>query len=216
MKVLESAPSRYDRGIALLTRGAVGAAYDRLAGYVQPGHRVLDIGCGTGALTLRVALRGAQVVGIDVNPQMLEMARRQIEAAGLSDQVELRQLGVAELDKDAPAGYDAALSGLCFSELTDDERRYALAQTWRLLKPGGLLLLADETTPQDWLRRIVHLLLRLPLAAITYLLTQTTTHAVPDLPAAVTAAGFSIESIRTNRLHDFIEIVAQKGDGMTR
>ena len=211
MKVLESAPNRYDRGIALLTRGAVGEAYDRLAARVQPGDRVLDLGCGTGALTLRSARRGAHVVGIDVNPQMLEIARRAAEAAGLSQQVELREMGVAELDQEPPASYDVVTAGLCFSELMEDERRFALAQAWRLLKPGGLLLFADETTPEDLLRRIAHLFIRLPLQLITYLLTQTTTRAMPNPVEAVTAAGFAIESVRTNRLGDFVEIVARKG-----
>ena len=44
MRVLESAPSRYDLGIRLLTLGQVEQAYDRLAAHVQAGQRVLDVG----------------------------------------------------------------------------------------------------------------------------------------------------------------------------
>lgn len=211
MKVLESAPDRYDKGIALLTRGAIGEAYDRLAAHVQPGDRVLDVGCGTGALTLRAARRGAQVVGIDVNPQMLAIARQQAQAAGLAERIDLREMGVAELDGEPSESYDVIMAGLAFSELTEDERRYALTQARRLLKPGGLLLLADETTPPGLPRRIVHLLVRLPLQAITYVLTQTTTHPVPDLPRLVQEAGFTLESVQANWLGDFVEIVARKG-----
>lgn len=75
MKVLESAPSRYDAGIRLLTLGKVDEVYARLASHIKDGQRVLDIGCGTGALTLRAAQQGAKVKGIDINAQMLEIAQ---------------------------------------------------------------------------------------------------------------------------------------------
>ena len=210
MKILESAPHRYDRGIRLLTLGRVDKAYDRLAAYVMPGQRVLDLGCGTGALSLRAAQRGATVRGIDVNAQMLEMAGQRVEAADLTDSVELCEMGVAELGSEVDQGYDVVVSSLCFSELTEGERIYALKETYRVLKPGGLLLLADEVLPRGPIRLLVHWLIRLPLTVITYVLTQTTTRAIRHLPEQVRAAGFTVELIRLNALADFIELVAVK------
>ena len=58
MRILESSPRRYDLGIRLLTLGHLDRAYDRLVGRIERGQRVLDLGCGTGALTLRAARRG--------------------------------------------------------------------------------------------------------------------------------------------------------------
>ncbi|HKJ24143.1 MAG TPA: methyltransferase domain-containing protein, partial [Myxococcota bacterium] len=78
MRILESAPHRYDFGMRLLTLGGVGRAYDRLAARVEEGQRVLDVGCGTGALTLRMARRGARVKAIDVSAEMLEMAAQRV------------------------------------------------------------------------------------------------------------------------------------------
>ena len=210
MKVLESAPSRYDRGIRLLTLGSVDRAYDRLAALVKARERVLDIGCGTGALTLRAAQRGAQVKGIDVNTRMLEIAQQRADAAGLSAKIDLCEMGVAELDAEAAQSYDVVTSGLCFSELTPGERAYALEQTYRVLRPEGLLLLADEVVPAGIPKRLLHGLIRLPLVAITYLLTQTTTHAVRDLPEQVQAAGFVILSVCRSSLGSFVELIAQK------
>jgi ubiquinone/menaquinone biosynthesis C-methylase UbiE len=210
MKVLESAPSRYDLGIRLLTLGQVERAYDRLTAHIKAGQRVLDIGCGTGALTVRAAQRGAQVVGIDVNAQMLDIAEQRVSASNWGPSVELREVGVAELDAEPALGYDVVMSGLCFSELTEGERAYTLRQIDRLLRPGGLLLLADEVVPRGAVKRLLHWCLRLPLALLTSLLTQTTTRPLKRLPERVQAAGFLIESIRLNALGAFVELVARK------
>jgi len=76
MKILESAPSRYDRGIYILTLGKLDKVYDRLTSRIKKGQTILDLGCGTGALTLRAVQKGAKVKGIDINPQMLEIAQK--------------------------------------------------------------------------------------------------------------------------------------------
>jgi len=68
MKILESAPSRYDRSIYILTLGKLDKIYDRLTSRIKKGQTILDLGCGTGALTLRAARKGAKVKGIDINP----------------------------------------------------------------------------------------------------------------------------------------------------
>ncbi len=193
----------------LLTLGSLGRAYDRLASRIQDGQRVLDLGCGTGALTLRAAGRGAHVSAIDVNAQMLEIARQRARAAGLAEKIDFREIGIAELGAEAAASYDVVMSGLCFSELSEDEIHYALKQVKRLLKPGGLLLIADEVKPPDLTRRIIHALTRAPLVALAYIVTQQTTHAVENLPEKVTQAGFSIESIRSNTLGSFVELASR-------
>ena len=208
MKVLESAPSRYDLGIRLLTLGQVDRAYDRLVAHVKPGQQALDIGCGTGALTIRAAQAGAKVTGIDVSARMLEIARRRVERAGLGERVTLREQGIAELGGWADASYDVVFSGLCLSELTEGERALALGEVRRLVRPGGLLLVADEVRPRRVVTRVLNLLIRLPLVVLTYLLTQTTTHALQDLPGLVRAAGFDILSTHRNGLGGLMALMA--------
>ena len=84
MKVLESAPERYDRGIGVLSGGRIGNVYERIAALAAaPGKRVLDIGCGTGGVSLACAARGALVTGIDIDTGMLGVARaKPVPAAG--------------------------------------------------------------------------------------------------------------------------------------
>ena len=215
MKILESAPNRYDAGIRILTLGELDSTYDRLVSHVEAGQKVIDLGCGTGALALRASTKGAHVTGIDVNPQMLEIARRRAIQAKVNSNLELREMGVAELGTEAPGSYDVAMSGLCFSELSEDEIRFTLAQTSRLLKAEGLLLVADEVKPARAWARIVTWLIRLPLVVLTHLFTQTTTRPLDDIEARIEEAGLVVESVRRNRLGSFIELAARKPYGET-
>ena len=210
MKVLESAPDRYDMGIRILTLGRLDKAYDRLTSYIKSGQKVLDIGCGTGALTLRAALKGANVKGIDLNLQMLEIAQKRANKTNVKKNVEFCEMGVAELDSEKTENYDVVMSGLCFSELTEDELIYTMKEVKRILKPKGILLVADEVIPNRLSKKMFNWLIRFPLVIITFILTQTTTKAVDNLPEMTEKAGFLIESVRLNKMGNFIELIGKK------
>jgi ubiquinone/menaquinone biosynthesis C-methylase UbiE len=213
MKILESTPSRYELGIYLLTLGRLQKAYDRLASLIQRGQQVLDLGCGTGALTLRAAQRGAKVKGIDINAQMLEIAGQRVQEAGLTEAVNLVEMGVAELDGEKAQYYDIVMSGLCLSELSEDEVRHTLKEVARILRPGGLFLIADEIKPQGLGKRVIHSLIRFPLAALTYLITQQTTHPTSNLSERLMDVDLVIASVHLSLLESFVEIVARKPVG---
>lgn len=216
MRILESAPRRYDVGMRLLTFGIVERSYDRLAAHVGASQRALDLGCGTGALALRMAGRGARVKAIDKSPEMLELAGLRARDSSVGERITWAEQGVAELDREADASYDVVASGLCFSELGDDELAYTLRHARRILVPGGLLLVADEVRPEGALARILGRLVRLPLAALAWLFTQQTTRAVPALAERIAAAGFElVETRRRGPLRDFAEIVARRPAGDT-
>ena len=210
MKILETAPGRYDKGIRILTLGRLGKAYDRLTSHIRKGQKILDLGCGTGALTIRAAQKAAKVKGIDINPQMLEIAQNRAAEANLAQNVELCEMGVAELGGEESESYDIVMSGLCFSELTEDELAYTLREAKRILKPEGLLLIADEVRPKSISKMILNWLIRVPLVTITYLITQTTTKAVRNLPEKVEKAGLVIQSIKLSRIEGFIELVGRR------
>ncbi|MCA9617654.1 MAG: class I SAM-dependent methyltransferase [Myxococcales bacterium] len=203
MKVLESTPLRYDRGIRLLSRGAIDGVYERLATLAAaPGRRVLDVGCGTGNLALACVAKGSLVVGIDGDAGMLEVARD--KARDRADRLELVELNALQLeDRFAEGSFDAAVSCLLFSELSPDERRYLLATLRRLVKPGGLVAVAEEVMPSSSGARAWWKLKRAPLVTLTWLLTQTTTHPVEELEASFHEA--RLASVTSERLAgDFI------------
>jgi len=191
MKVLESAPERYDRGIRSLSRGRIDDVYRRIAHRVAaPGRSVLDIGCGTGGVSLACAARGAEVFGIDRDAGMLEVARgKPVPGEG---RVTFLQLAAAEIEDRFPEEtFDAAVACLAFSEMSPEQWAYALKTARTRLRPGGELLIADEVAPRGGVRRAWYRVRRAPLTALTYVLAQTTTRPVTGLADAVRAAGFT-------------------------
>ena len=100
-----------------------GAALDLLD--PQPGERILDVGCGEGALTKKIVERGASVLGIDNSPEMIAAAR----AAGI-DAVLMDAAGMAFAGE-----FDAAFSNATLHWVLDKEQ--AARAIFRSLKPGG-------------------------------------------------------------------------------
>jgi ubiquinone/menaquinone biosynthesis C-methylase UbiE len=109
---------------------------------VQPNHRILDIGCGTG--TLAVAIKawvpGVEVVGLDPDPKALARARRKAERAGVS--IRLDQ-GFADQLPYPDASFDRVFSSLMFHHLPHEAKLATLREVRRVLKSGGSLHLLD-------------------------------------------------------------------------
>lgn len=192
MKWLETSPKDYDRGIRILTLGGIARLRRRIArDYVRDGMRVLEIGCGTGALAAMMAARGASVTAIDASPIMLAEARRTLARAGAAERVRLEYMDAALIGERLPErSFDLIVSTLVFSELPPAVQRYVLEACRALLAPGGRLLIADEVVPGGP-RRLLYQLVRAPLALLTWLLTRTTTHALRDFGSVLGAAGFA-------------------------
>ena len=193
MKALESAPERYDRGMRLLTLGRLDRVYTDIADKFAPGDRVLDVGCGTGKLVAKLAAKGCVATGIDIAAPMLGQAGERVRELGVESRVTLRDLGAVDLDTAfADKSFDGVVSTLVFSELSRDEITYTLGECWRILQPGGQLLIADEVLPDSHLGRVAVLLFRLPFVILTFLLTQNTTHRVAGLGDRIEDAGFEV------------------------
>jgi ubiquinone/menaquinone biosynthesis C-methylase UbiE len=212
MKVLESAPGRYDRGMYLLTLGRLEQVHCDIAARLNPGDRVLDVGCGTGVLAARLAQRGCRVTGIDISPLMLAQAAERLQEEDLGDEVVLRELGAVDLDTAFPdASFDAVVSTLVFSELSDEEIEYTLAEAGRILGQGGQLIIADEVLPDSVLGKLATFVFRLPFVVLAYLLTQNTTHRIVGLRERIEQAGFRIMDVGSYLAGTLRLFVAEKG-----
>jgi demethylmenaquinone methyltransferase/2-methoxy-6-polyprenyl-1,4-benzoquinol methylase len=173
MKAFESVPGRYDLGMRLITFGEIGELRREIAEAIPPNSKVLDLGCGTGDLLPLLARRGARITAIDKSPEMVKTARERAAAEGIRDSVSIHQNTAMEVDRlYENAEFDAVILSLVMSELTKEERSWVLNQCTRILKPDGVLLVADEFWPGSFLKRAVFSLVRFPLHLITYLYTQ--------------------------------------------
>jgi ubiquinone/menaquinone biosynthesis C-methylase UbiE len=101
-------------------------------------QRVLDVGCGTGFLALRLAELGHIVSGVDLSGQMIEQARGKADQAAL--EIEFRVGDAADLDS-ADEAYDLVVARHVIWNLPDPER--GVAEWLRVLRPGGRLLLVE-------------------------------------------------------------------------
>jgi SAM-dependent methyltransferase len=109
---------------------------------IEPGATVLEIGCGTGNVLLRVkrAVPGATVIGADPDPDALALARRKAERAGLDlrlDKAYAQSLPYAD------GSVDRVLSSLMLHHVPEDAKVGALREVRRVLAPGGSLHLMD-------------------------------------------------------------------------
>jgi SAM-dependent methyltransferase len=107
---------------------------------VLPGERVLDIGCGVGTTAIRLAQDyGAQVVAADIAPLMREQARRNVNRAGVAEQV-----GVEDADIQLLPYPDGSFDLVVAEAVTMFvARRKAAAQLARVTRPGGRVLATE-------------------------------------------------------------------------
>jgi ubiquinone/menaquinone biosynthesis C-methylase UbiE len=115
------------------------------------GRRVLDVGCGDGALATALSRRGARVTGLDADPRMLTAARDR----ALAESVEVDLVnGQAEALPFPDGAFDdvVAVTVLCFVQRAD----HAIAEMARVLRPGGRLVIGELSRWSFWaaIRRI--------------------------------------------------------------
>ena len=138
----------YDLTVNLMTIGHAGmlrrATVDNAM--IKSGETVLDVGCGTGevAITAKTRARAGKVYGIDPAPEMIAVARS--KAARKKLDIDFR-VGVIEALPFPDASMDVVTSSLMMHHLPEELKRRGMAEIYRVLKPGGRLLIADFMRP---------------------------------------------------------------------
>jgi ubiquinone/menaquinone biosynthesis C-methylase UbiE len=115
---------------------------------MTPQDVVLDIGCGTGSLALRLAPAAAHVHGLDLSSEMIRIARGKATAQGV-DNVTFH---VAAFDDSVPFEPNS-LDGVCAYSLLHlvEDRATTLELIYRLLKPGGFFVSSTTCLGESWL-----------------------------------------------------------------
>jgi len=147
---------------------------------IQPGDRVLEVGCGTGDVAIAACAPAGSdgaVSGIDAGPEMIAVARAKAARAGVAVDFRLEPIEALTYPD---ATFDIVLSSLMMHHLPDDLKRQGLAEIARVLKPGGRLLIVDVKRPSTRLGRVLNALM----------LHSRLKTAIQDLPAMLHYAGY--------------------------
>ncbi|MGY4101555.1 class I SAM-dependent methyltransferase [Nocardia sp. R16R-3T] len=185
----------YDVFGAVFFGGRRDRVYRRLAELsgAEPGDRVLDIGCGTGHLSRRLAaaIGSGTVLGIDPSAAVLDRARKTTKEPNCTYTV-----GVAESLTAHGNSFDVVANCLMLHHLPEDLRPTALAEMRRVLRPGGRLLIGEFRPPANHVARHVVGILTGP--AMEH-------NPIHLLEPAVAAAGF--EQVASGDLHPWIRYI---------
>jgi ubiquinone/menaquinone biosynthesis C-methylase UbiE len=128
---------------------------------VKTNHRVLDLACGTGTLTilLKRNVPKAEIIGVDGDPKILKLAKEKAR----KENFEIRFDEAMSFDLSyRDESFDRAVSSLFFHHLTREKKLETLREVKRILKPGGELHVADWGLPANsamkFLSRFIQLL----------------------------------------------------------
>jgi ubiquinone/menaquinone biosynthesis C-methylase UbiE len=149
---------------------------------IQPGMRLLDLGCGTATLTILVKQLHptVDVVGIDGDPNVLAIARAKVGHSGENITLDL---GMADQLPFADRSFDRVLSSLVFHHLNKDSKQRAFQEIYRVLRPGGELNIVDIGPPHTpWTHLISKFMARVEEAS---------DNIQGALPGMLQSAGFS-------------------------
>jgi len=210
MKIIEMRPRSYDKQMDKVSQGRIRTIKESVASEVPAKSHVLEIGCGTGELASMMIQRTCTVEGFDLSPSMVKTAQERIESEHLKGKLNVNIMGIDGMDVFPDSHFDAIVSTLVFSELNDDERRFAIKHSERVLKPGGYIVIADEVVPRSVTRRIMHSIVRLPLLALTYLVSGHTTRPLADLAGEIIQMGFIINKEVRGHGDSFAMVVGRK------
>ncbi|MFX1315766.1 MAG: methyltransferase domain-containing protein [Promethearchaeota archaeon] len=149
MRKLEQEPEYYDSEFTALTKGVNLEVREWVLNHINSSQSILEIGCGTGTLASKMALKGNKVIAIDKNFQMINYAMQNYPNELISENL-LYQIGSFTDLKIKSSSQDIVVSTFMLSELRPFEQQIFLRNIWNVLKPNGRLIIAAEFIPSGF------------------------------------------------------------------
>lgn len=139
--------ARATAGLQVVTAQKILPSLPELRERLDCSGQILEVGCGAGGLLIRLAraFPSCRCVGIDIDPAGLALARKAVGDAGLAARVELLEGDVTQLI--APDSFDAVVMVEVLHEIAPAARPGVLTACAQALRPGGWLVVVDETYP---------------------------------------------------------------------
>ncbi|MHA2269356.1 MAG: methyltransferase domain-containing protein, partial [Promethearchaeota archaeon] len=148
MRKLEQEPDTYDEKFTSLTKGVNVKVKDWIMERIGTTDAILEIGCGTGSLAAKMAIKGNAVIAIDKNIQMINTAMKNYPT---EKEIELTyQIGTITDMPVEEDSMDITVSTFMLSELGPFEQQIFLRNAWKKLKPNGKLLIGAEFVPSGF------------------------------------------------------------------
>jgi len=139
LKYFDKHAAGYDEQIGVFERRVLGSHREWATG--QASGQVLELAVGTGLNLPSYPPAVDRVLGIELSPQMLQLAQARITTKGLGNRIDVRLGDVQQLDV-GDATMDTVLSTYTLCTIPDADA--ALREAWRVLRPGGRLILVEH------------------------------------------------------------------------
>jgi len=153
MRKLEQEPDSYDSKFTALTKGVNTDVREWILDKVGTSKSILEVGCGTGSLASQMALRGNDVMAIDINFQMINYAMQNYPSDLKGGNLLYQTGSFSNMPVEANS-QDLVVSTFMLSELRPFEQQIFLRNVWKVLKPNGSLLIAAEFVPNGFWKLI--------------------------------------------------------------
>jgi len=161
---------------------------------LQPGDRLLDIGCGWGGLIMHAAGNyGVEALGITLSKEQAELASARIREAGLADRCRVELRHYREVDE--PGSFDKVVSVGMYEHVARDALGDYFGHAWRLLKPTGVFLAHGMANGPSTPTRIG------PAFLDTYVFPDHELVPVSTMLTAAEAAQFEVHDVESLRDH---------------